>query len=190
MYDAVDDPYCYAGTDILKNVPGLREHKALEAFETIAVAMRFEDPLPRGRLGTTHYRAVHRHLFRDVFRWAGRYRTVWIVKGDSTFCHPAHIDRQMRSLFRGLRQRGFLRSRGVEDFAAGSAHFLAELNAIHPFREGNGRAQFAFLMTLAREAGHLVNPAPLAPSAFREAMIASFRGDEAPLAREIWNLVR
>jgi cell filamentation protein len=77
-----------------------------------------------------------------------------------------------------------------EDFAVKAAHFLAELNAIHPFREGNGRTQFTFLTLLAETAGHPLNLDRLDPGAAVNAMIESFGGEEKPLAELIFGLVR
>ncbi len=102
MYDSTPDPYCYPGTSVLKNLLGLREQAQLDAFEALITAQRAEEPLPRGRLGYAHYRAIHRHLFQDVFAWAGRLRNVRIAKGGSMFCYPEHIDSEMRKLFDGL----------------------------------------------------------------------------------------
>jgi len=70
-YDAFDDPYCYKGTGTLRNKAGLRDAEALEAFELEMTSLRAEEPLPDGRFGPAHYRAVHRHLFQDVYAWAG-----------------------------------------------------------------------------------------------------------------------
>jgi len=67
MYDAVPDPYCYARTDILRNIPGLREQSLLDVFETASTTQRAEEPLPRGRLSIRQYQAIHRHLFQDVY---------------------------------------------------------------------------------------------------------------------------
>src|SRR4029453_6361106 len=96
-------------------------------------------PLPAGRLSARHYRAIHHHLFRDVYSWAGRYRMVRLTKGRSTFCYPEHIAAEMTRLLSALRRAQFLPRLYVDEFAAQAAHFLAELNAIHPFRKGNGR---------------------------------------------------
>jgi fido (protein-threonine AMPylation protein) len=85
MYAAIDDPYCYPGTTVLKNVPGIQDQAALDEFEIAIVAQRSDAPLPRGRFSLHHYCAVHRHLFQDVYHWAGRFRTVRISKGGSTF---------------------------------------------------------------------------------------------------------
>lgn len=93
MYDSGYDPYRYPGTSILRNRLNLRDQAQLDAFEALITAHRAEEPLPSGRLGAAHYSAIHRHLFQDVFAWAGRLRTVRIAKGDSMFCYPEHIER-------------------------------------------------------------------------------------------------
>jgi cell filamentation protein len=76
---------------ILKNIPGVRDPDRLEQFESVVVKQRSLEPLPRGNLSVTHYRAIHHHLFQDVYRWAGRFRTVRTHKGASSFCYPEYI---------------------------------------------------------------------------------------------------
>ena len=88
-YDAFADPYAYKGTNVLKNRAGLRDARLLESFELEMTALRAEEALPAGRFGPAHYRAVHRHLFRDVYSWAGRYRTVRAFSGTSGRRRPA-----------------------------------------------------------------------------------------------------
>jgi len=149
MYAAFPDPYCYRGTTVLKNVPGLRDAAALERFETAITAQRAGEPLPSGRLSVQHYQAIHRHLFQDVYRWAGRFRSVRLTKGTSTFCYPEHIKGELQRIFLALRDSDCLRGLDAQSFALAAAHFLSELNAVHAFRDGNGRAQLAFLALLA-----------------------------------------
>ncbi|WP_395714450.1 hypothetical protein [Reyranella sp.] len=55
-YDAIADPYCYPGTTILKNIPGIREAAALAEFEAASTAQRADEPLPTGRMGLRHRR--------------------------------------------------------------------------------------------------------------------------------------
>jgi len=188
-YDVFDDPYCYKGTNVLKNIPGLRDPAALEAFEIASVAQRADEPLPDGRLSAAHYRAVHHHLFQDVFRWAGRLRRVRVSKAGSVFCYPENIAAELKRLFLALRQERYLRGLTPDDFAVRAAHFLADLNAVHPFREGNGRAQMAFMALLARQAQQPFDLERLDPDRFLAAMIRSFAADEEPLARELRGLI-
>ena len=116
MYDAVADPYCYPGTIVLKNRANLRTQKALDRFEVAMTTQRADEPFPPGRMSVSHYRAIHRHLFQDVFSWAGRFRTVRIGRSGSAFCYPENIAREMRLLFKGLTRSKYLR--GLADEAS------------------------------------------------------------------------
>jgi cell filamentation protein len=167
---------------VLINCAGLRDQTGLDDFEAEMTSLRFSEPFPDGRLSYRHYLAVHRHLFRDVYPWAGKIRTVRVAKGDNAFCYPEHIDREMRQLFTELSKQKHLKGVNARTFADKAAHFLAELNAIHPFREGNGRTQLSFLVILARQAGHPLNRRQFKPQVTLRAMIASFGGNERPLA--------
>lgn len=190
MYDAVADPYCYPGTTVLRNIPGIRDQAALERFETISTAQRADEQLPHGQLSVSHYRAIHRHLFQDVFPWAGKIRTVRLGKSGSAFCYPEHIAREMQHLFGSLKKKQFLRGLSHKAFASEAASFLTTLNAVHPFREGNGRTQTTFLTLFADRAGHPFDLDKLDPDKFLAAMVASFKGNERPLIRQIALLTR
>lgn len=189
MYDSARDPYCYTGTAVLKNRAGLREQMALEAFEHDAALQRAEETYPAGRLSVAHYRAIHRHLFQDVYSWAGHFRTVRIAKGNSMFCYPENIGAEMKRLFADLRTEAYFLGLDADAFAARAAHFLAELNAIHPFRDGNGRTQLSFLTLLADRAGHPLHLERLDPAAVLKAMISSFHGKEAELTDVVRKLL-
>lgn len=189
MYDAVADPYCYPGTTVLKNIPGLHTQATLDTFETASTTQRADEPLPYGRLSVTHYRALHHHLFQDVYAWAGKFRTVRISKDGSAFCYPENIQREMSALFDGLKKQRYFRDLTADDFAKAATTFFTTLNAIHPFREGNGRTQTSFLALIADQAGHPIDLQRLEPERFLTAMIASFDGDEKPLLRQIQRLI-
>jgi cell filamentation protein len=190
MYEAADDPYCYPGTSVLKNRLDLRTQAELDRFETFITAQRADEPLPAGRLDASYYRAIHHHLFQDVYDWAGEFRTVRIGKQDAKFCYPENIDREMRQLFRRFVDESHFRDLDAHSFAGKAAHFLAELNAIHPFREGNGRTQLTFLKILADQAGHPLDFERLHAPAMMQAIITSFGQDEQPLAELILQLMR
>ena len=189
MYEAGQDPYCYPGTTVLKNRLGLRTPAELQAFEAEITAQRAAEPLPAGRLSYAHYKAIHRHLFQDVYSWAGRIRTIRIAKSANAFCYPEHIDREMHRLFAELARRHYFRGMDANGFTERAAHFLAELNAIHPFREGNGRTQLSFLTLLAERAGHPLRLERLIPQEILDAIIKSFGGNETPLRKALRRLV-
>ena len=190
MYAVENDPYCYAGTDVLINKLDLRDRAELESFEQEMVLTRGDEALPTGRLAVRHFKSIHAHLFQDVYDWAGMVRTVRIGREGSWFCFPEYIDVQLKHLFRWLADRDRLVDLAREDFVAAATHFLAELNAVHAFRDGNGRAQMAFMTELARRAGHPLHSERLERDRFIPAMIVSFRGDLNPLRSELDDLTR
>ena len=126
---------------------GLRTQADLDFFEEEATAQRFTEPLPAGKFDARHLRAIHRHLFQDVYAWAGSPRTA-DLKGGSSFCYPRTSTARLGAFSLTWRSRNSFGPRlGI--FCQQAAHFLAELNPIHPFREGNGRTQLSFMTALA-----------------------------------------
>jgi cell filamentation protein, protein adenylyltransferase len=144
---------------------------------------------PKENWDFQHFKDVHHHLFQDVYNWAGRVRTVRISKSGNPFCFPEIIETQAAKLFDDLKQADYLRNLDTTAFCSTGAHFLAELNAVHAFREGNGRAQLTFFALLADYAGHPLDLDRLQPDEMLEAMIASFDGDEHKLATAIKSLI-
>lgn len=189
MYDSIEDHYCYKGTTVLQNRRNIRTQEALGRFELAITAQRATEALPLGKLNELHYKRIHWHLFQDVYTWAGEYRDVWISKGDSAFCHPDYISGEMKKLFARLQRDKNLTSLTASEFAVKAASLLAELNAIHAFRDGNGRSQMAFLNLLAIRAEHPLRLTKIVPGDFLAAMIQAFRGDEKPLAHELARLL-
>jgi len=186
-YDAFDDPYAYKGTSILKNKLGLRDPAQLQAFELEMTTLRAREALPRGIFDTNHYRRVHRHLFQDVYSWAGKYRSVRTAKGGNPFCYPEYIDAEMAKLFATLPVMFDVAN--PELFVAEAARILGELNAIHPFREGNGRSQLTFMAMLGDRCGYRLDFARVRRNTFMPAMIASYEGDLTSLRAELTALL-
>ena len=95
----------------------------------------------------------------------------------------------MNRLFAELAKDRHLMDLDAATFAKRAAHYLAELNAIHPFREGNGRTQLSFLTLLADQAGHPLKMDKLDPAQMLEATIMSFGGDEGALEKLLADLL-
>jgi cell filamentation protein len=69
------------------------------------------------------------------------------------FANPEFIQQQADQLFAQLAAENRLHDLARAALVDRLTHYLAEINALHPFREGNGRTQRAFLRHLAAEAG-------------------------------------
>lgn len=68
------DIYLYEGTDVLKNLLGIRDRKLLEEAEAGYVSYRLKEialnPLP-GDYDYGHLLQMHQYIFQDMYEWAG-----------------------------------------------------------------------------------------------------------------------
>jgi cell filamentation protein len=151
-----NDPYLIPGSDCLQNKLGVLDAKELSAFEAEfahareAELSRFSLP---GRFDVAHLCAFHLRIFGDVYPWAGEFRTVAINKDGTEFCRPQFLADQVGAVLAALDREDLLIGLRREPFVEKLAAYYGELNVCHPFREGNGRTQRAFLRQLAAAAG-------------------------------------
>lgn len=150
------DPYVYPGTDVLQNLPAIRDADTLHRFEAHVARLRELELRQRPAslpFDLAALQGVHWHLFQDVYEWAGKLRTVKISKAGVPFAAPGHIEGEADRLFGELRHDNYLQRLPREAFVDRLAYFLGEVNALHPFREGNGRSQRELFRQLALCAG-------------------------------------
>ena len=153
-YDA-DDTYCYPGTDVLRNKAEITDANELDAYEGELSTLRsieiLENPIV-GQFDLAHLQRIHLALFQDVYEWAGKIRTVDISRGNSRFANVRFIESVANELFNQLARENCLKELDASTLSAGLAHYLSEINALHPFREGNGRVQRIFISHLSQAA--------------------------------------
>jgi cell filamentation protein len=182
------DAYFWPNSNVLKNKAGLTHAATLRSFEYEATRQRAEQLRARplqGQFDTAHYRAIHRHLFQDVYDWAGKLRTVEIAKDGRQFQFRRFIETGMGDVHRRLRMANFLRGLGRAEFAEAAGNIMGDVNYVHPFREGNGRAQLLYLEQLAGRAGHPLDLRRLDPQRWLAASRAAHDGDCGPMSAEI-----
>jgi cell filamentation protein len=162
------DPYVDPRTGTLRNRLGLADPTVLAQAEARLVAaaeyVLFHERLDLGGYDLAHLRALHRHLFGSVYDWAGELRTVNIAKGTTLFALAEWLEPQANQIFAWLAAEGHLLELPRDRFVEGASRLLSDLNALHPFREGNGRTQRAFLRLLAADAGWHLAWAGVAPA--------------------------
>ena len=178
------DRYLDPDTGVLKNKLDIRDEATLAIAEADYVAARSyelaQHPI-NGAFDLSHLKAIHRHLFGDIYDWAGELRDVDIAKGESYFAHYRYIEAAAAPLFEQLAKENYLAGLDEEAFSERAAYFLGELNALHPFRDGNGRAQREFIGLLARKNGYFITWTNITQETMAQASIAAFRGDTSPL---------
>lgn len=185
------DPYIDPETGVLRNRLGIIDAAELAQAEAELTSYRLIElrrtDLP-GRYDLAHLQGFHRYIFGDLYDWAGELRSVSIGKGD-LFCLPQHLGSFAEDVFGKLARAGHLRGLERAAFVDGLTMLLADVNALHPFREGNGRTQRAFLAQLARDAGHPIHWAGMDPTVNVAASQAAHRGNNAPLRAMLNELV-
>ena len=187
-----DDVYCIPGTAVLKNKAGITDQEQLDEYEGDFTAIRLleltQNPV-EGSFDLAHLYKIHQYLFQDVYEWAGEVRTVDIIRGDSRFCNVRQIQSYSTTVFSALAAEKYLLNLEATVFAKRLAYYLSEINAVHPFREGNGRVQRLFISQLAEHAGYSLDYSALEQAELYPVMQASFLGNEQPLADLIFKII-
>jgi len=141
-YGVGQDPYCYPGSDVLRNLLNIHDeeqlHKAERELSEIAVSKFRLLPPPYDLSLLQH---IHKSLFSDVYEWAGLLRTVNIQKGDTLFCTADRIAPEAEKIFRVMENAAWFEGASKAELIVKVAETYGDLNVIHLFREGNGRAQ-------------------------------------------------
>lgn len=180
-----DDHYVIPGTRVLRNKLGISDADELDKAERLLVVQRTIEGPPTGDFDLAHLRSIHRHLFQDVYEWAGEVRTLEINKGGDQFQFSRFIQAGMEDVHRRLVNANFLVGLSADEFSAQAGEIIGDINYVHPFREGNGRAQLEYLRQLGKHAGHELDPDRLDPSTWRNASRKAHNGDYAALAQAI-----
>lgn len=138
----------------LRNLPGIKDPGQLRRIDYNWSARRQAEleanPLlvPR-TFDAEHVKGIHRHLFQDVYDWAGAYRLVDMAKGSSVFASTdGGIDAYLQDVAGRVAQIDWQEVDRV-GFAVRAATVFGMLNKAHPFREGNGRTAKVFMRHVA-----------------------------------------
>jgi cell filamentation protein len=182
---SADDPYLYPGTSVLRNKLGILDTGEFDRIERRLVAQRIAEGIPTGNFDLDHLKAIHRHLFQDIYMWAGEIRTVELAKGGQQFQFRRYIETGMADIYRRLDQANFLRDVSSAHFARQAGHILGDINYVHPFREGNGRTQLLYLEQLSGQAGRPIDLRFIDPDRWLAASRSAHEGDYKQMAIEI-----
>ena len=176
------DKYVYPGTTVLINKFNCRDPEKLKEIEALStggnLAYLQMHPI-KGNFDFDHLKHIHHFIFQDLFEWAGKIRTIDIGK-NNLFCRAQFIESYAESVFADFLSSCYElrddKARFVEVF---SEHY-ADMNALHPFREGNGRAQREFARELCLECGYVFDLTRTTHEEMFLASIQSFNsGDNA-----------
>ena len=176
LYEARNSAYCYKGTNVLINLLNIRDNKTLQRAESRIVATKLFELRKNEMIGNfdvEHFIKIHKFLFEDIYPFAGKFRTENIAKGYFSFAEWEYIDTELRKLLERLHKSNLLKNDTRAELVKDLAYYLAELNVLHPFREGNGRTIREFIRELAYKNGYLLDLQKVEPSEVYDAFLKS-----------------
>ena len=160
VYTTTQSIYCYPDSNVLKNKLNIRDNKLLKtAEEEITLIKQMEllkNPI-KGNFSKAHLMNIHKFIFEDIYSFAGKIRREQISKADTMFYPPNLIDRELNKVFAKIKEKNMLKEIDKEKVFDSLAYVMAELNIIHPFREGNGRTIREFIRLIAKRMGYDLN---------------------------------
>ncbi len=172
---------------VLKNKLGITDRIDLEDTETVLLSDAYEhffNVLEKDVFifNTDVILEIHKEFLGTLYEWAGQLRTIDISKDGMMFATVKHLQQSFTEL-----DSVIVRDKPTEDDSANhAAKKLAiihnEFNAIHPFREGNGRTIRLFLDLLATSVGYSAVDYGESTDEYIASCISGMKGDNEPLA--------
>ena len=176
VYTTTQSIYCYPSSNVLKNKLNIRDNKLLKtAEEEITLIKQMEllkNPI-KGNFSKAHFMNIHKFIFEDIYSFAGKIRREQISKADTMFYPPNLIDRELDKVFAKIKEKNMLKETDKEKVFDNLAYVMAELNIIHPFREGSGRSIREFIRLMAKRMGYDLNWGNVDKEELSEASILS-----------------
>ena len=176
LYEARNSIYCYKESDVLVNKFDIRDNKKLEEIERKIVLAKLYELRQNNRIGdfdVNHFVGIHKFLFEDIYPFAGLFRTENIAKGNFCFAEWEYIEDELKRILDQLKEENYLQNLDREMFIKRLSYYMAELNVLHPFREGNGRTIREFIRQLAYKNGYVLNLKNIKPKDILDACIRS-----------------
>lgn len=193
-YRYLDPDYTYTDpkTGILRNLQDIKDPEVLLFVESGAVTKRLQELYvnPIKIKGIDSLFEIHKHLFQDIYAWAGKKRIVEISKEGKQFFPTTHFDNALRYIDQLITDFKKIPKDDKKRISEKLAEILDNVNYLHPFREGNGRAQREFLRLLAAEKGLTLNlNPPDNKSVYERYMKGAVESDIATLSELIFELI-
>lgn len=177
--------YFVDGDDVLDNKLGISDPQQFKEAEQAIVTNKTATLLGETSTAFNFNFLLHIHavLFEDIYSFAGKVRIVDIAKPEASapFAYAKFIEPEAERIFSELKSKRYLTGLDTQSFVQQIAGLSAELNALHPFREGNGRAIRLFLILLADHAGYLLDYSQVSSKELIEADKLAFEGNPKPL---------
>jgi cell filamentation protein len=152
LYIDNNGKYTYPNTSILINNFGVQKSDIIDELEYEIIGMKLLELqiFPFRVKNTNDILTLHKHLFQDLYVWAGNYREVNISKSGKAFIAIQSFN--TAQIYMDLLIQDYYKNANTQyDLTVYLAKILDSLNYFHPFRDGNGRTQREVIRLLALE---------------------------------------
>jgi cell filamentation protein len=169
----------YPHTSCLVNFFSIKERPKLRKIEAQFANVRSAEILledPKKTFDFAYLKSIHERLFGDLYPSSGQIRTTTAAKR-TVFSNPEFIETASEDIFSRLRKDLYLKNLEREDFINDLAFYMGEVEALHPFRDGNGRSARLFFYQLILNAGYELDWSQVDPDRLLEADISAIDGD-------------
>jgi len=188
-----DIPNIYTDVDkdlLITNKIGAINLKELNIRER-RITLKKENALSinpiKGNFDYQHLKDIHKYIFEDIYTWAGQDRFDmklfgFMSKDRSLFCAGGYIPEESKKIFSNLKNQNYFKNySNIDQFVKDISSFVADLNALHPFREGNGRTQRVFLNQLVQNTNYKIDFNFIPKDKFVKALIEAMHKDNKKL---------
>lgn len=168
--------YLYENTSVLKNKFNIRDKDKLKKIETSIVSVKLFSLMKKGITGDLsikHFFDIHFYLFSDIYDFAGKLRKEDIGKDNFFFAHFEYLENELEKVFEYISENKLNTGEcefSKREFAKHISHIITELNILHPFREGNGRAIREYIRELALKNGYYIDYSNIDKNEYLDAM--------------------
>ena len=176
LYENRNSIYCYKNTNVLVNKFEIKNNEVLEEVErTIVFAKLYELRQNKniGNFDIKHFVEIHKFLFEDIYPFAGKFRTENIAKGNTLFADWNFLESELKRILEELKNENYLNGLEKNQLSKRLAYYMAELNVLHLFREGNGRSTREFIRQLAFKNNYILDLTNMLPKEMLNASIKS-----------------
>ncbi len=154
------DPYVLKnGT--LKNLLGITDYEELKQAEKDIAYVKLinaEEEIKRP-CDIRLLKRIHKHIFEDIFEWAGEFRTIPLYKEERVipgvsleYAEPQNIEKELTKRLEEMNSINW-KGKGIDEITKQFTKELAKLWRIHPFRDGNTRTTLTFAHIFAKQKG-------------------------------------
>lgn len=154
------DPYVLEdGT--LKNLLGITDYEELNNAEKDIgyVKLLNAEEVLKAKCDVNLLKSIHKHIFEDIFEWAGEFRTVPIYKQEIVipgisleYTSPKDIEKELNERLDEMNSYDW-KNKGIDEITKQFTGYLARIWRVHPFRDGNTRTTLVFANIFAKQHG-------------------------------------